>query len=335
MNYQQIYQEAKKSNYSDEEITNYLLENDPDFEKIINEAKESGYTPKEVLSFFNEKPKSKQIGLGDYVEDLGKQTVQGVGIGALGTYGDILDLFGLQPNETLPGEKAKYGRESDILEKLHSGQVPSVGELEDISDNDVIPRYSKLPSSREAEEFSQELGLVSEPKTAAGRYGKRIGKIFEGGPDLADLGRNQCDPVARREDDRTDREDRDREEDEDAEPGRGFRRHPAPFEPFEQRHERDGDDERRSHRHEELGSSAQRKGKCDDDADARDQGQRCEKPVPLGRYGLREGSRLVGDFFLDHLLLAGPRIHGASINRRSPGRQRMMVPLVRLERTLR
>ena len=112
MNYQEKYQKARQANYSDEEITQYLLEKDPAFEQKIQKAKEIGYSPEEILNFLN-KPKESE--LGDYVEDFGKQTTQGFGIGALGTYGDILDLFGLQSKETLPGEKEKYNREFDEM----------------------------------------------------------------------------------------------------------------------------------------------------------------------------------------------------------------------------
>ena len=92
-------------------------------------------------------------------------------------------------------------------------------------------------------------------------------------------------------------------------PAEELRRNAALLEPFEQGHQRDGDDERRSHRHEELGAGAEREGQADEDADARYQGQRREKPVALDRDGLGEHSSLVGRFF-DHLvLLAGPSVH--------------------------
>jgi len=188
MNYQKIFEEGKKANYSDEEITNYLLEIDPNFSKILEDAKEANYSPEEVLKHFNTPPKEKEFGIGDYAEDFGKQAAQGVGIGALGTYGDILDLLGVQAKEVLPGEKEKYKRESNILGKIDQGQVPSLGEFEELSSDDVIPRYSKLPSTQEVESFGKELGIMSEPKSAAGRYGKRIGKFTGGGLVLGSTG---------------------------------------------------------------------------------------------------------------------------------------------------
>lgn len=188
MTYQDKYQKAKSAGYSDQEIMEFLGEKDPSFGQKIDQAKEAGYSPQEVLSFFNSSPKKEELGIGDYAADFGKQGAQGFGIGALGTHGDILDLFGLQAKETLPGEKAKYNREFDVLEKLNKKEVPSVGELMELSDEDIAPRHSKLPSSQDVEKFGSELGLVSEPKTAAGRYGRRIGKIGGGGVALGGTG---------------------------------------------------------------------------------------------------------------------------------------------------
>ena len=58
--------------------------------------------------------------------------------------------------------------------------------------------------------------------------------------------------------------------------------HAAPLEPFEQRHQRDRDDQRGGHRHEEFGAGTKRERQGDDRADAGDQGQRREQPVALG-----------------------------------------------------
>lgn len=182
MNYQDKYQQARKSGYSDEEIMKFLSEKDPSFSEKMTKAQEAGYSGKDVLDFFN---KPKETTAGEYASDFATQATQGAGIGALGTYGDILDLLGLQAKETLPGEKEKYNREFDVLEKMNKGEErPSFSDLMELSDDDSIaPRYSRLPSSKDIEELGQKTGLVTEPKTAAGRYGKRIGKL--GGSSLA------------------------------------------------------------------------------------------------------------------------------------------------------
>jgi hypothetical protein len=189
------YQKAREAGYSDQEIMEFLAKKDPTFEEKMVKAQDAGYSPEEVIGYFNSPPPQKEPTFGkyqpyadvagEYGSDIAKQGLQGFGIGALGTYGDILDLFGLQSKEILPGEKAKYGRESDILDKLQGGQVPSVGELMELGgDDDILPRYSRLPSSQQVEKLGTDLGLVSEPKTAAGRYARRIGKLGGGGASL-------------------------------------------------------------------------------------------------------------------------------------------------------
>lgn len=189
MDYQKFYQEAKRDGYSDEEVTNYLLQGDPSFGEFVKQSEHEGYSPQEVLGYLNSAPKRKEEGgFEKYSKDTLKQGAQGFGIGALGTYGDILDLFGLQSKEILPGEKAKYRREFDILQGLEEGKRPSAGELMELSDDDISPRFSRLPSSQDVETFGKSLGVISEPKTVAGRYAKRIGKIGGGGASLGATG---------------------------------------------------------------------------------------------------------------------------------------------------
>ena len=183
MIYQEKYQKAKESGYSDQEIMEYLSTQDSSFEDKMMKAQEAGYTPQEVLNYFNSAPKEEKFGAADYAADFSKQGLQGIGIGALGTYGDILDVLGLQASETLPGEKAQNRFQHQILTKMQEpGHVPSFSEIYALSDDDdILPRYSRLPNSQDVENVGKELGLISEPKTAAGRYGRRMGKLGGGG----------------------------------------------------------------------------------------------------------------------------------------------------------
>jgi len=178
------YQNALSSGYNDEQIIESLSKKDPAFKDKYKRALELGYKPEEVFNRAHAKyqqPKEqeapKEMGVGDYAEDVAKQYAQGVGVGGLGTYGDILDLLGMQPKEMLPGEKQKYEREFDILEKSRK-EGPTAGELYELSEGDEIaPRYSRLPSSSEVRKIGEKTGLVTEPKSPAGRYGRRIGQI--------------------------------------------------------------------------------------------------------------------------------------------------------------
>lgn len=187
MNYQEKYNQARKAGYTDQEIMEFLATKDPTFEEKVVKAQEAGYSPEEVLGYFNSAPKQKEESVVEkYSKDILQQGAQGIGIGALGTYGDILDLFGLQPKEMLPGEKAKNQVEFDILEKMQQpGYKSSAAELAALSsDEDISPRFSKLPTSHELEQLGQQVGIVTEAKTPAGRYAKRIGKFGGGGVTL-------------------------------------------------------------------------------------------------------------------------------------------------------
>ena len=187
MSYQEKYNQARKAGYSDQEIMEHLATKDPTFEEKMTKAQEAGYSPEEVLGYFNSAPKQREESdVEMYGKDVLKQGAQGFGIGALGTYGDILDLFGLQSKEMLPGEKAKNQMEFEILEKMQQpGYKPSASDFMALSDDDdIAPRFSRLPNSQDVEGFGKQLGLVSEPKTAAGRYARRIGRIGGGGASL-------------------------------------------------------------------------------------------------------------------------------------------------------
>lgn len=186
MTYQDKYRQARQAGYTDQEIMEHLAAKDPTFEQKMLKAQEAGYTPEEVLGYFNSAPRQREVG---FAEDVAKQGAQGFGIGSLGTYGDILDLLGIQSQDMLPGEKEKYGRESDILKSMQGGKRPSASELAELSsDDEISPRFSRLASSQDVEQVGQKLGLVSEPKTAAGRYARRIGRIGGGGISLGGAG---------------------------------------------------------------------------------------------------------------------------------------------------
>jgi hypothetical protein len=187
MNYQEKYQQAKQAGYTDQEIMEYLGTKDAAFEEKMSDAKQAGYTPQEVLNYFNESPAKEKFGIGDYAKDFATQGAQGLGIGLLGTYGDILDLLGLQSRDSLtPGQEAQYSLQHDILTKMQEpGYKPSFSDIHALSDeDDIAPRFSRLPNSQDIERIGKELGLVSEPKTPAARYARRIGRIGGGGISL-------------------------------------------------------------------------------------------------------------------------------------------------------
>jgi hypothetical protein len=190
MNQTSMYQQSREKGISDQDLIKHFTQKDPEFVKKYQKATELGATPEQIFTRAHEsykkqestqpqikKEPSKEFEVADYVKDFAKQLAQGGGIGALGTYGDIADLLGVQAKEILPGEKAKTQREFDVLGKMEKGEKTTYSDIEELSENDVIPRYSRLPSSQQVEELGKKGGLVTEPETIAGRYGKRIGKL--------------------------------------------------------------------------------------------------------------------------------------------------------------
>ena len=116
--------------------------------------------------------------LGRDVQEVPGQAAKGLGQGFGGTYGDILDLFGLQAKETLPGQKSLFETEAKA----------SPVELAAMSDADEpTPRYSRLPSSEEAGEALEKAGLPGEAKTPLGRLAHRGGQFVGGGAAFGQL----------------------------------------------------------------------------------------------------------------------------------------------------
>ena len=179
------YAQALELGYNDDQIAEYFSKKDPAFQEKYKKAKELGYSSEDIFTKAQESHKKKvkepkEFDASDYAKDIATQGAKGFTVGALGSYGDILDLLHLQPKETLPGEKEKYNREFDILEKMQKGERPSTAELLELSgDEDIAPRYSRLPTSPDIEKIAEKIG-VGKPKTAAGRYAERIGKLTGG-----------------------------------------------------------------------------------------------------------------------------------------------------------
>lgn len=151
-----------------------------DFFEVINKPQETNQfskiesiEPSNTKNIFeslsDQQKEEKQFGFLDTVKDIGEQIVSKGVAGFGGAYGNILDTLGLQSKEVLPGEQAKYLREFDALSKLENGEKPSVSDLMELSDNDELPRYSRLPNSQEL----QSLTGVGEGRTPAGRIAGR------------------------------------------------------------------------------------------------------------------------------------------------------------------
>ena len=100
------------------------------------------------------------------------QALKGLAKGAAGTYGDILDLVGLQTQEPLlPGQEALAQEEARAPEEA----------LPFLQEDDVLPRFSRLPTSEEIGALIENLGGPGSPQTAEERFASRIGEALGAG----------------------------------------------------------------------------------------------------------------------------------------------------------
>jgi hypothetical protein len=117
-------------------------------------------------------------------KDVAQQSAVGGASGLLGSYGNIAQLIGVNPEEGYinPGEKAQYGLEADILEKMKQpGYKPSISDIYALSDEDITPRFSRLPTSSTISQTIEELGGPGEATTPEGRIARRSSEIYGGG----------------------------------------------------------------------------------------------------------------------------------------------------------
>lgn len=143
----------------------------------------------EQLAASEKQKQDNAFGFLDTAKDIGKQVIGKGTAGLVGAYGNLLDAVGLQTQQgqKLPGQEAAYSMQSDVLDKIHSGQVPSVGELSLLSEDDILPQYSQLPTSQMANKIIEKTTGIGQGKTALGRIAGRgaeflgEGSAFPGG----------------------------------------------------------------------------------------------------------------------------------------------------------
>lgn len=125
---------------------------------------------------FSQFSPKKKSGFVDAVQQFSKEATKGL----LGTYGDILNITGLQPKETIPSEQIRYQKEAQVLEKMRKGEQPSVAELLELGNDEEIPQYSGLPSSGDIELLLEQMGASPQAESAWGRYFGRFGRFLSG-----------------------------------------------------------------------------------------------------------------------------------------------------------
>lgn len=144
----------------------------PEVEKV------SGKNIFETVALEEKKKEENKFGFLDTTRDIGEQIISKGISGIGGAYGNLLETFGLQPQDISEAEKQKYDQEFDILEKIQKGERPSMQDLQDLSDSDFIPRFSRLPTSQEIEKNIEKATGIGEGKTPSGRILGRGSKFF-------------------------------------------------------------------------------------------------------------------------------------------------------------
>ena len=140
-------------------------------EDVQPQKKQDGLHP-----FFSDKPEQTSTGIqGSYqkTSSIPKQIAKEFSAGALGTYGDIAETIGLQKENApklLPSQKEKFTKEALASDK----------ELINLAseDLDILPSYSKLPTSKDIREGAAQFFGIGEPKTHKERLiGKAAGTV--------------------------------------------------------------------------------------------------------------------------------------------------------------
>ena len=142
-------------------------------------------TPEPEVNEFEDRPETIRERIGRGQSEVGPQIATGVASGFLGGYGNLLQTVGLnQPEGYIqPGERAGYELESRLAEKINTpGSKPSVAEIYALGEGpDVIPRFSRLPTSAETARRIEEAGGPGEPVTPEGKVVRRAAEIYGGG----------------------------------------------------------------------------------------------------------------------------------------------------------
>lgn len=149
----------------------------------MNESNDFGFVPFEddfgFVPIQDTKPRKEEPSIG---KDVIQQTGKGLTMGALGTYGDVFDLLGIQAKEIPKSENEQYSREFQALERMQQpGYKPQLSDIETIADYEPIPRFSRAASGQDVSNVVEQFTGIGEAKTTPGKYAKRIGQLAGGG----------------------------------------------------------------------------------------------------------------------------------------------------------
>lgn len=135
--------------------------------EILDESSESSYDGKSIFQSLSEEQPNQSFSFIDTVKDVAKQLATKGTAGLLGAYGDITNPLDIRENQ-LPGEKAR-------LQAFFND--PS----DDVSDHDIEPVHSRLPTTKEVKDVIKYFTGIGEGETPAGRIAGRGAEFVGGG----------------------------------------------------------------------------------------------------------------------------------------------------------
>lgn len=176
MNNQNIFQKRAAERNADKFSNTVPFKTTPQEVSIVEEEEMPVGNIFQRHAAKNVEKKNNQFGFLDTIKDIGQQVASKGVSGAAGAYGNLLDTFGLQikEGEQLPGQEARNNMEFEILQKMEQpGYKPSFSDFAALSDDDIVPNYSRLPTSKEVQKGIEQLTGIGEGKTPEGRIAGR------------------------------------------------------------------------------------------------------------------------------------------------------------------
>jgi predicted nucleic acid-binding Zn-ribbon protein len=132
----------------------------------------------------SEQKSSNRFSFVDENPSVAKDVLQQAGAkglaGATGSYGNLLEALGMQlkSGEMLPGQKARTNLSYRLLERLNNGEALSPHELDFLVEEDVLPFFSRLPTSKDVSQQIEQTTGIGEGKTPLGRITGRSAEFL-------------------------------------------------------------------------------------------------------------------------------------------------------------
>lgn len=124
--------------------------------------------------------------LGDVAKQFSKETL----IGAGGTWGDLVELAGARQEQPLREAEKNYEDFATLEKMADPDYKPSIYDIASLQDDSDGPPAIRLPTTQGLSELSDAIGGPGAPKTTAGKYAGRSGRLFGAG-----LAAGQVNPV--------------------------------------------------------------------------------------------------------------------------------------------